>query len=246
MFPYDPALLAAVQTPPQTVPDVVQIMQTIEATCVDGDGLKWFNWLYLQVTQAVLAGVNSSASSNQAGFADPGWIAALDVAFARHYFAAIQSSLSGAPTPGCWQALFTVRNQTAIARIQFALAGMNAHINHDLPQALLTNCQATSIAPRHGTAQYNDYTALNSTLDSLVESAKVTLRVRLLGDAVPPVSALDNTLAAWSVAAAREAAWNNAELLWHLSDAPPIAGAFLDTLDGLTAVASKTLLVPVA
>jgi hypothetical protein len=56
---------------------------------------------------------------------------------------------------------------------------------------------------------------------------------------------LDNTLAAWSVSAAREAAWNNAELLWHLADAPLIAAAFLDTLDGLTAVASKTLLVPI-
>jgi hypothetical protein len=247
MFPYDPALLAAVQTPPQSVPDVVQIMQAIEATCVDGDGLKWFNWLYLQVTHAVLAGVNSSASAGQAEFADPAWIAALDVAFARHYFAAIQSSLSGAPTPGCWQALFAVRNQTAIARIQFALAGMNAHINHDLPQAILATCQATSIAPQHGTTQYNDYTELNNTLDSLIESAKTTLHVRLLGEALPPVSSLDNTLAAWSVAAAREAAWNNAELLWHLdSDAPPLAAALLDTLDGLTAVASKTLLVPVA
>jgi hypothetical protein len=51
-FPYDPALTAAVQTPPQTVADVQQTMQTIDAICVDGDGLKWFNWLYLQVTQA--------------------------------------------------------------------------------------------------------------------------------------------------------------------------------------------------
>ena len=67
----------------------------------------------------------------------------------------------------------------------------------------------------------------------------------LLGDELPPVSALDDTLAAWSVAAAREAAWNNAELIWHLSDAPLISSAFLGTLDGLTAVASKALLVPV-
>ena len=246
MFPYDPTLLAAVQTPPQTVPDVIQIMQTIEATCVDGDGPKWFNWLYLQVTQAVQAGVNNSAAAGQAEFTDPTWISALDVAFARHYFAAVQSSLSGTPTPGCWQAVFNVRNQTAIARIQFALAGMNAHINHDLPQAILTTCQATAIAPQHGTAQYNDYTALNATLSSLVETAKTTLHVRLLGEALPPVSTLDNTLAAWSVAAAREAAWNNTELLWHLnSDAPPLAAAFLDTLDGVTAALSKTLLVAV-
>ena len=246
MFPYDPTLLEAVQTIPQSIPDVIQIMQTIDATCVPGDGLKWFNWLYLTVTQAVQACVNITDPADPNRFENPAWMAALDVAFARYYFTAVEFSLSGEPTPGCWQALFAVRNQAEIARIQFALSGMNAHINHDLPQAILGLCQTTSIAPAHGTTQYNDYTALNSTLDSLIEAAKITLRVRLLGDALPPVSALDNTLAAFSVAAAREAAWNNAELLWHLdSDVPPLAAAFLDTLDGLTALASKTLLVPV-
>jgi len=242
MFPYDPTLLAAVQATPQSISDVIQIMETIESTCADGDGLKWFNWLYLQVTQAVETRGSASGSGS---FTDSAWIAALDVAFARYYLGAIRSSLSGAPTPGCWQALFDLRNQTSLARIQFALAGINAHINHDLPQAVLATCRATSIAPQHGTTQYNDYTALNTTLDSLINAAKVTLRVRLLGDSIPPVSGLDNTLAAWSVAAAREAAWNNAELLFHLVDAPLLASAFLGTLDGLTALASKTLLVPV-
>jgi len=242
MFPYDPTLLAAVQVTPQSISDVIQIMETIESTCADGDGLKWFNWLYLQVTQAVETRGSASVSGS---FTDSAWIAALDVAFARYYLGAIRSSLSGAPTPGCWQALFDLRNQTSLARIQFALAGINAHINHDLPQAVLATCRATSIAPQHGTTQYNDYTALNTTLDSLINAAKVTLRVRLLGDSIPPVSGLDNTLAAWSVAAAREAAWNNAELLFHLVDAPLLASAFLGTLDGLTALASKTLLVPV-
>lgn len=239
MFPYDPTLLATVQTTPQCIADVVQILEAIEAVCADGDGLKWFNWLYLQVTQAVEARVNAD------GFADSAWIAALDVAFARFYFAAVESSLSGTSAPGCWQALFDRRSQSAIARIQFALAGMNAHINHDLPQAILAICKATGLPPQHGTTQYNDYTALNTTLDSLIDAAKQSLRVRLLGDALPPVSALDDTLAAWSLATAREGAWTNAELLWHLEDAPLIATAFLETLDGLTALASKTLLVPV-
>jgi hypothetical protein len=247
MFAYDPSLLAAVQDTPQSVPEVVQILEAIESICTDGDGLKWFNWLYLQVTQAVEAQVNDSRAGSFAdpAFTNPTWMAALDVAFANHYFAAIRSSLSGAATPGCWQALFNLRNQTSLARIQFALAGMNAHINHDLPQAVLSTCQATSIAPQHGTTQYNDYTAINTTLDSLINTAKTTLRLRLLGDSIPPVSTLDNTLAAWSIAAAREAAWNNAELLFHLADAPLLASAFLGTLDGLTALASKTLLVPV-
>jgi len=244
MFPYDPMLLAAVAATPQTIADVILILENIQAICADGDGLKWFNGLYLEVTQAVQARVGLGAGA-AGGFAGPAWMAALDVRFARFYFAAVQSSLAGAATPGCWQALFDLRNQPAIARIQFALAGMNAHINHDLPQAVAAVCQATAIPPQHGTTQYGDFTALNSTLDSLIETAKQQLHVRLLGDALPPVSRLEDTLAAWSVSSAREAAWNNAELLWHLADAPLLSGTFLDTLDGLTALAGKTLLVPV-
>ncbi|MGA3242584.1 MAG: DUF5995 family protein [Bryobacteraceae bacterium] len=239
MFPYDPTLLAAVQTPPQTVADVLHTMQTIESTCMDGDGLKWFNWLYLQVTQAVEARVVSG------GFTDPDRLAALDVQFARLYFGAMESALSGQPTPGCWEALFQRRNQASIARIQFALAGINAHINHDLPLAIVATSQAASTTPQHGSEQYNDYTALNTTLDSLIASAEQTLHVRLLGDALPPVSHLEDTIAAFSVSAAREAAWNNAELLWHLRAEPSFSAAFMNTLDGLTTVAGKSLLAPV-
>jgi hypothetical protein len=239
MFPYDPILLAAVTVTPESIDEVIQTMRVIDETCIDGDGLKWFNELYLQVTQAVQSRIASG------GFSDPQSLAGLDVQFARLYFGALASSLSGQPTPDCWQALFTSRSQTLIARIQFALAGVNAHINHDLAQAIVTNCQATATIPQHGTAQYNDYTELNPTLDSLIETAKRELHVRLLGDPLPPFSRLEDTIAAWSVSAARESAWNNAELLWHLQSTPLRASTFMDTLDGLSTVAGKALLVPV-
>ncbi len=244
MFPYDSSLVAAVAPCPQTIADVIQILENIQAICADGDGLKWFNGLYLQVTQAVEAR-GALGQTGSGAFSDPAWIAALDVTFAGFYLNALRDSLSGAATPGCWQALFAVRNQPAIARIQFTLAGINAHINHDLPQAVVATCRAFDDPPQHGTAQYNDYTAINPTLDNLINAAKQTLHVRLLGDALPPVSRLEDTLAAWNVSAAREAAWNNAELLWRLADAPLASATFLDTLDGFTTVASKALLVPV-
>jgi len=240
MFPYDSTLLAAVKSSPQSVADVIQTMQTIEDTCVDGDGLKWFNWLYSAVTQAVEARIASG------GFADPAWLAELDVQFARLYFDSLESALSGQPTPDCWNVLFARRDQVEIARIQFALAGINAHINHDLPLALVATCQATGTLPQHGGTNYNDYTALNTTLDSLVDSAKQTLNVRLLGDALPQVSHLEDTIAAWNVSAAREAAWKNAEVLWHLRAEPELSASFITSLDGLTELTSTILLVPVA
>jgi Family of unknown function (DUF5995) len=228
-------LLAVVQTPPQSIADVKRTLQAIEAVCVDGDGLKWFNWLYLQVTDAVGARVAAG------GFSDPAWLAALDVQFARLYFGALETALSGGTAAGSWRAVFQRRNQTAIARIQFALAGINAHINYDLPIAIVN----TGPRPEHGDVHYKDYTALNTTLDSLVESAKRTLGVRLLGDALPPATHLGETIAAFKVRAARETAWNNAQLLWEFRKLPLATRAMLDGLDGITTVISKTLLVPV-
>jgi hypothetical protein len=239
MFPYDPVLVATVRRPAATVADVLACMRTIDATCVEGDGLKWFNWLYLQVTAAVEARIAAG------GFSDSAWLSALDVNFAQLYFTALGQSLSGSTCSSCWQALFDCRNTTGIARIQFAMAGINAHINHDLAQALVETDAARNAAPRHGTAQYNDYTALNSTFDSLIQTAKKTLHVRLLGDPLPGVSHLEDTIAGWKVSAAREQAWVNSEVLWTLRSLPPLSAGFMNTLDGLSTVAGKALLVPV-
>ena len=239
MFPYDSALLDAVGARPRTIDDVLATMLSMEAFFTDGDGLKWFHRLYRQVTQAVKECVAAG------GFSDPPWLANLDVQFASLYFEALRQWLSGERAPGCWRALFERRNQASLARIQFALAGINAHINHDLPVAIGSTCQAAGAAPQHGSHRYADYTALNTTLDSLVETAKRELMVRLLGDALPPVSHLEDAVAAWSVAAARETAWTNSEVLWGLRAAPPLSARYLDGLDGVTALAGKVLLAPV-
>src|SRR5579872_318792 len=143
MFPYDPAIVAALQRPPQTMPDVLQCLETIAGICADTDGLKWFNGLYLAVTQAVANRVSSS------GFTDPAWLAQLDVRFARLYFEALRAALTDASCPGCWRAMLDVRDNVQITRIQFALAGMNAHINHDLCLAIDATCKATNTVPQH-------------------------------------------------------------------------------------------------
>jgi hypothetical protein len=85
----------------------------------------------------------------------------------------------------------------------------------------------------------------NSTLDGLIESAKLTLNVRLPGGALPPVSNLQDTIAAWSVSAARESAWKSAEHLWQLRTTPLLTASYMDMLDGFTTVIGKALLVPV-
>jgi hypothetical protein len=237
MFLYDATILSTVQSDPQSVADVLQILQTIDGIVPREDGLKWFNWLYLQVTIAVRERIAAG------GFSDPSWLEKLDVQFACLYFSALRRRLSGQSAPDCWQVVLVRRADTKLARVQFALAGINAHINHDLPAAIVKTCEISGSTPQHDSPQYTGYMALNSTLDSLVESAKQELHVRLLGDPLPPIAHLEDAIAAWNIAAARQAAWTNAEMLWAVRNIPPLTARFMDMLDGITALAGKALLV---
>jgi len=199
MFTYDAQIAAAVRTPAQTIADVLERMRTIDGICSgDADGLKWFNWLYLHVTEAVKARIDAG------NFTDPAWMADLDVKFANFYFEALCGYLTQNNCPDCWRALFSVRGDVRIARIQFAMAGVNAHINHDLAEAIVATCSGGTMAPVHGCAQYSDYTDLNSTLDSMIDMAETELMIRLPGDPLPVVNHLGYALAAWGTAAARE------------------------------------------
>jgi|SRR5579863_3024533 len=237
MFPYDAQLAAVVHTTPQAIPEVLRVMQTIDAACANTDGLKWFNGLYLEVTQAVENRVAAGGVDNSA------WLAELDVQFARWYCDALYAALTGAPCPGSWEAMFSRRGRIDIARIQFALAGMNAHINHDLPLAIVATCKAMNTVPRHGTPEYNDYTALNTTLDGLINAAKKQLNVRLPGDPLPAVSHLEDLIAAWNLADFREGAWRNAESIWQ--DSALAAEILEGTIEQITTFAGEALLVPV-
>jgi hypothetical protein len=75
---------------------------------------------------------------DQGAFRSPGFLARLDVAFADLYFRAYHEVEAGNPhaVSKAWAPLFAARRKSAIAPIQFALAGMNAHINYDLEWTL--------------------------------------------------------------------------------------------------------------
>jgi hypothetical protein len=225
MFPYDPQIAAAVQNSPQSISGVLSLMQTIDCTCQPSDGLKWFNWLYMQVTQAVKDKVDAG------GFQDGAWLTELDVQFAALYFSALYAELSGGQCPACWGSMFSKRSEARIARIQFALAGMNAHIDHDLPMAIVSTCRSANVVPQHGTPQYSDYTAINAVLNGIIEPAKKTLNVTLPGDSIPGASHVEDMIAAWDLAEFREQAWNTAQSLWAESaEAQKIRMNVIDTL----------------
>jgi hypothetical protein len=236
----DDQLLAIASTPVDSIPQVIASLEAIDQTLPDTDGLKWFNWLYLNASRAVNASLTADRWLNKR------WISTLDVVFARCYLSALERWLTpGSSPPKCWQLLFRSRADARLARIQFALAGANAHINHDLPQAVIETCKQLGFEPVHLSSQYEDYCQVNVVLDPMADRAKVELQAGLLGDKLPAVHLVESLAAMWSLRSVREAAWTNAEIEWHLRTLPTLAARYRDALDDTTELASRGLLAPV-
>jgi hypothetical protein len=228
------------QTPVGTVEEVVARMLAIEAAlqATPADGVACFNKLYLEVTKSVLANLG------RATFADPRFLAALDVTFANLYFAALRAFEAAAPsTPHAWLPLFEARSSSTIAPIQFALAGMNAHINRDLPVALVETFAAMGLSPSARSPQHADFERVNALLAATEQQVKDLYLDQLTRKLDVLFENVDDVVAIWSVAAARAAAWTNSEVLWHLRGIPPLASGYLSTLDRTVGFAARGLLV---
>lgn len=224
----DPTLVAAPAGPVTTIDEVVARMQAISAALDPADGVACFNRMYLTVTVLVRERITAGF------FADADAMQALDVTFANLYFAAADADAAGTPVPRAWRPLFERRADRHVEPVQFAFAGMNAHINHDLPVAVVATCSELRTAPDAGTF-HADY----QKVDALLAAIEPQVRQSFL----PGLSAIDH-VGNWSIDAARDAAWANALVLWHVRDVRPVRDAFLDALAGSVALASATLLTP--
>ena len=213
-------------------------MSAIAAALPPADGVARFNDLYLAVTREVLADARADA------FEDGAFLARLDVVFAGLYFRAIDADAARARVARAWAPLFAARRRARLAPIQFALAGMNAHINHDLALALVETFRERRLSPRRDTPQHRDYLRVNLILERVEERVKGRLATGLVGVADEALGRLDDVLAMWSVARARDAAWTHAETLWALRERPPLRDAFRLTLDRTVGLAGRGLLLP--
>jgi hypothetical protein len=236
--PADQALAEIVGRPePNTIADVIAQMQAIDAALGNDDGLKWFNKLYLMVTQQVDLNPPGGAWQN------PNWLLSLDVVFARYYFGAIRGYLAGTGIASSWSAVFDARFRGGIDRIQFALAGMNAHINHDLAQALGDTDAALSLTPAPNGPEHADYESVNGLLNDLIPATLTMLASDALGVIAQDTGKVGRLLAFWNICKARDLAWDFAD---HLRSLPEFARPFaLDAQDAVTGALGRAILTVV-
>ena len=224
---------------PGRVVDVVERLRAIEDALPERDGVRAFTALYRAVTEAVDERVRPET------FADARFTRWLDVVFANLYFRALRMHVLGPKKPPrAWAALFEVRARKGVAPIQFALAGMNAHINRDLPLALLETCRARDVVPARGCPHHTDFRAIDPLLAETEARVRKELATGLVGWADEALGELDSVVAMWNVRHARAAAWVNAETLWALRDVPFAGARFVVTLDRMVGFAGRGLLRP--
>jgi hypothetical protein len=224
--------MAAAQPP---LGAVIARMQELTGSLPARDGVACFARLYLQVTEGVqneLAGVT---------FRNPVFLQRLDITFADLFFAAVTKQ------PPAWEPLFQDRAVKHIAPLQFALAGMSAHINRDLPVALVATANELGHTLEEGSPEHADFEAVNTVLARVEQTVKqqyLTGFLRSLDRILHRVDRLDDVVAMWDVARARDAAWANGQALWALRGARPVADAYLDALDRMVGLTARGLLVP--
>jgi hypothetical protein len=224
--------------PVTSIAGAITRMEAITAALPAADGLACFNRMYLEVTGTV------NSQLGQGFFADPAFMTQLDVTFANLYFTAASAAGDPATAPLAWRPLIEQRAAAGIEPVQFALAGMNAHINHDLPVAMVSTCSALATTP-DASPHYADYQKVDQLLDAAEQSVRQSFESAPELAVDRHLSAVATLIGNWSINSARDLAWTNCLLLWAVRDDRVARGLLLDGLAASAALASRLLLVAV-
>jgi Family of unknown function (DUF5995) len=219
---------------------IARMAALLEPLRAAGDQRQYFHATYQRTTIAVAGEIR------RGGFADAEWVERWDVAFADLYLEALEGDMAGRRTSRPWSVAFGA--PAGLPPLRHVLLGMNAHINYDLPQALvavITDEQfgdATLLARREA-----DHRAIDGVLASRVAAEDDEL-TRLS----QPAPVLDRLLRPFNrlgtqhfLREARQKVWANAIALSQARRQGPDAyAAVLAQLEELSAAKVAALQAP--
>jgi len=171
---------------------------------------------YRRTTEAVGAAVAGSV------FEDPAWVQAWDVAFAHLYLEALDADLSGVGrVPRPWRLAFDA--PATASPLVHVLLGVNAHVNYDLPRALLGVISDDDFAdPWLVDRRRRDHERIDGVLASRVAAEDRTLAGSstrsLLDRALQPLNRAGSRR---FLREARQKVWHNTTALHHARLAGP-------------------------
>ncbi|WP_107773684.1 DUF5995 family protein [Nocardioides sediminis] len=224
----------------RTVDEVIARMQEIDADLPAGDGVRVFNRMYLTVTERIAATLTDPGNPHGTSFRNGPAMAELDVRFANLWLEAYDADAAGRQVTRAWRPIFEARRGGRLP-VQYAIAGMNTHIEHDLPVAVVDTCRALGLDPGD---LHDDYEAVNDVLaqvESGVRRSFLDTLGREVDDRIGPVVHL---LSTWNIDKARDLGWVSAETLWALRRTTILRDRFLDALGHTVGMTSRALLIP--
>lgn len=193
---------------PTTIDDVIARMEKIDSELDPRDGVACFNHMYLRITKLVKEHITEGT------FADAAFLERMDVIFASLYLRNVDAAKSRKPVDAAWAPLFDARDNRTIWPIQFALAGMNAHINHDLPVSVVDTCKERRTTPDTPPV-HPDYEKVNDLLASVEAEVRAEFEIQIVKVATRDAELLKHAIAGFTIVGARETAWLQAQALWH-------------------------------
>jgi hypothetical protein len=245
--PVQPEMAALLTGHPDDVPGVVSQLTKMQDVLdrlpplLTSNPLADFNRLYLTITEMVLDRLFAGR------FADPAFLARLDVEFAARYFDALRLWTDRSPcTPRSWGVLFGRMLGPDAQPLPSAAAGVNAHINFDLPFALVTTFAHLECGPLDGSDQHHDYLQIND----IFAEAIPDLRRSYLSTWQLIVDVLNGELDDWwqseAVEFSRDVAWRNAQKIWAVRHDTLALSRERTRLDGFSAAIGRLLMSPIA
>ena len=215
---------------PLVHPDVAEVVGQLQRRLDDlppaSAHRRAFLETYLRITEAVGRAVAAGT------FEDSGWVRRWDVAFAGLFLAAHDADSSGGPVPRPWRLALSA--DPALPPLVHVLVELNAHVNWDLPQALLAVLDDDDLASETLVAsRLRDHARINEVLAAQTTAEGRRLNGRLAGRLLLPVN---TWLTHRFLPRAREQAWHNVLVLAQARRQGPEAWA--DGLRDLDALAS--------
>jgi len=220
---------------PTSVDGVLARLREIQAGLPATDGVAVFNAMYLTVTARI------AATMAQGTFRSPDTMSDLDVRFAGLWLTAYDASVSGGPVPTAWRPLFAARTAGRVP-VQYALAGMNTHIEHDLPIAVVDTCEARGLVPDD---LHADFEAVNGVLARVESDIRRSFLDEVGRAADDGMGRLAHLVSCWSIDQARDVAWVTAETIWTLRELGPLRDRYLDALGHTVGMTTSALLTAV-
>jgi Family of unknown function (DUF5995) len=212
----------------------------LESLQADGDPRRYFHATYQRTTIAVADTLRSG------GFDDADWVERWDVAFADLYLDALEAALAGRRPARPWEVAFGA--PADLPPLRHVLLGMNAHINYDLPQALLAVITDEEFAdPALLARRESDHRAIDEVLGARVgaegdELAAVSRAATRLDRLLTPVNRLGTSR---FLRESRKKVWANAVVLNAARTEGPVAYATaLNRLAELSAAKVTALQAP--